>query len=93
MADGAEERKSLQVDDYMGIVLEQGAAIAWQKLGLQPDIVTGAIEQDLEQAKTIIDFVAHTAEFVEPRLDESDRREVQNLVRNLRINYVERARG
>ena len=30
------------------------ATIAWSKLGLQPDLATGRIEKDLEQAKGAI---------------------------------------
>lgn len=71
---------------------DQMAALAWQKLGLQPDMVTGQIVKDLEQAKVAIDLTSHLASFIEPRLDEESKRRIHNLVRDLRINYVEKAK-
>lgn len=68
------------------------ASLAWQKMGLQPDIITGKIETDMAQAKVAVDTVAMLAEVLEPHLeDESDKRSVQNMVRDLRVNYVEKS--
>ena len=68
------------------------ASLAWQKMGLQPDIITGKIEPDMAQAKVAVDTVAMLVEILEPHLDEeSDKRKVQNLVRDLRVNYVEKS--
>lgn len=84
--------KAVSVYDVVVAMVDQMSAIAWQKLGLQPDFMTGKIEKDLEQAKVAIDLTTHLATFIEPRLDEDDKREIHNLVRNLRINYVEKAK-
>lgn len=73
----------------MGL-LEQMAAISWQKLGLQPDIMTGRVESDMAQARVAIDLTAHLAGVLESKLDDEDRRRVQGLVRDLRINWVEK---
>ena len=68
------------------------ASLAWQKMGLQPDIITGKIEPDMAQAKVAVDTVALLAEILEPHLEEeSDKRNVQNIVRDLRVNYVEKS--
>jgi hypothetical protein len=91
MAD-QQEPKSPSVFDLIVMMTDQMAAVAWQKLGLQPDFITGKIEQDLTEAKVAIDLVTHLASFVEPRLDETDKRELHNLIRNLRLNYVEKTR-
>src|SRR5579871_400594 len=67
-------------------ILNQGA---WISLGLVSDPATGQIERDLARAKTPIDSVSFLAEKVEGDLDEQTRRDLQNLVRDLRLNYVQ----
>jgi hypothetical protein len=82
----------VSVYDVIMFMTDQMAALAWQKLGLQPDMVTGQIVKDLEQAKVAIDLTTHLASFIEPRLDEESKRRMHNIVRDLRINYVEKAK-
>ena len=82
----------ISVYDVVIAMTDQMAALAWQKLGLQPDMLTGQIGQDLEEAKVAIDLTTHLATFVEPRLEEDDKRELHNLIRNLRLNYVQKAK-
>lgn len=76
----------------MVVMIEQISSVAWQKLGLQPDMITGTIHKDVAEAKVAIDLVAHLSSQVEPKLDEEDRREMQKLVSNLRLNYVDKSR-
>ena len=87
----SEETARAPVDIYgvLAMTIEQFSALAWQKMGLQPDFVTGQIEKDLAQCKTAIDATAALTSLLEPQLDDNDRRQMQNLVRDLRINYVE----
>ena len=73
-------------------MVDQMAAVAWQKLGLQPDMVTGQIHPDLEEVKGAIAITSHLASFIEPKLEEEDRRRVHTLVRDLRMNYVQKAK-
>ena len=82
----------ISVYDVVVAMVDQMAALAWQKLGLQPDMLTGQISQNLEEAKIAIDLTTHLSTFVEPRLDEDDKRELHNLIRNLRLNYVQKAK-
>ena len=91
---GPEPSTEQPVDVYelLAVMLEQLSAIAWQKLGLQPDFVTGKIEKDAVQCKAAIDTVAALAQVLEAQLDGEDKRRVQNLVRDLQINYVEHFR-
>ena len=74
----------------IAMMVDQVAAIAWQKLGLQPDMLTGKIAKDLEQAKAAIDLASDLANIIEPKLDESDKRRIHGLVRDLRLNYVQK---
>lgn len=83
----------VSVYDVIAIMVDNMAAIAWQKLGLQHDLVTGKLELNADEAKVAIDVTTHLATFIEPRLDEEDRRRIHGLIRDLRINYVERTKG
>jgi hypothetical protein len=69
-------------------ILNQGA---WISLGLISDPASGSIETDLNQAKTAIDCVAFLAEKVEHELDESTKRELRSLVRDLQLNFVQQS--
>lgn len=82
----------LSVYAVITVMVDQMATIAWQKLGLQPDMMTGKLERDLGEAKVAIDLTAHLAAFIEPQLDEEDKRRIHGLVRDLRINYVEKSK-
>ncbi|RYG47844.1 DUF1844 domain-containing protein, partial [bacterium] len=55
-----------------------------------PDIISGQVEENLGEAKIAIDLTAHLASVLEPQLDEEDRRRVQGIVRDLRVNFVNR---
>lgn len=86
-------KEPLSVYDFITVMVDQMAGFAWQKLGLQPDLMTGRIAPDMEEAKVAIDLTAHLASFIEPRLDEEDKRRIHGLIRDLRINYVEKSKG
>ncbi|RYG87486.1 DUF1844 domain-containing protein [bacterium] len=88
-----EEAGPTNVYDLVAAIAEPAIEISWQKLGLRPDMQTGRIEADYEQAKVAIDLVAHLADVLLPKLDDEDRRQMQNVVRDLRLNYVSRTGG
>lgn len=73
-------------------MVETMASIAWQKLGLQPDMLTGKIEPNLDEAKVAIDLTSHLASFIEPRLDGDDKRRIHRLIDDLRINFVTKSK-
>lgn len=82
----------VDVYDVIATMVDTMAAIAWSKLGLQPDMATGRLEADLDQAKVAIDLTTHLAGFIEPKLDEEDKRRIHGLVRDLRLNYVDKSK-
>lgn len=86
-------KEPLHIDSVLMIMVEQVAAVAWQKMGLQPDPMTGTTEVDLEQAKTAIDVVVELCKFLEPKLDSEDLRLIQVLKSNLRVNFVQKQGG
>jgi hypothetical protein len=71
------------------MVMEQLSQLAWVKMGLQPDPVAGRIVKDLDQARLAIDATADLCARIEPHLDDDDRRRVQNLLRDLRVNFTQ----
>jgi hypothetical protein len=62
---------------------------AWGWMGLSPNPFTGEMERDMAQAKIAIDCVTYLVAQVDPHLEEADRREMQNVVSMLRVNYVQ----
>jgi hypothetical protein len=84
-------RGPVDVYDVITLIVDQMAAIAWQKLGLQPDWGTGQIEKDLSQAKVAIDITTHLSTFIEPKLEEHDRQRIHSLIRDLRLNFVQKS--
>jgi len=74
------------------IMVDQMASVAWQKLGLHPDPISGKIGKDLDEAKVAIDVTAGLAAFIEPKLDDADRQRIHGLIRDLRINFVEKSK-
>jgi hypothetical protein len=84
-------RGPIDVYDVLTVMVDQMAAIAWQKLGLQPDWSTGQIEKDLGQAKVAIDITTHLSTFIEPKLEDQDRQRIHTLIRDLRLNFVQKS--
>jgi hypothetical protein len=88
----SESPQPLVVEELVVMMIDQLAAVAWQKMGLQPDMLSGTVDKNLPAAKIAVDAVAALVPLVENQLEESDRREMHNLVRNLRLNFVEKSK-
>ena len=65
---------------------------AWRHLGLRINPATREIEQDLQKAKIAIDVVAFIVGQVSPLVGDSQRRDLQNRVATLQVNFVQRSR-
>jgi hypothetical protein len=87
------EKIAPSVYDHLAIMLDQIGTVAWQKLGLQPDMVTGKIEPNLAEARVAIDVVGYLVSCLETQVDDQDKRQLQSLVRDLKINYVQQQGG
>ena len=79
--------------EMLSMMLDHISMVAWSKLGLQPDPMTGQMSPDMGQAKAAVDAAAALGAILEPQLDGEDKRTVQNLVRDLKVNYVQRSQG
>lgn len=79
--------------DVVTVVLwmvQELQAQAWIKMGLWKDPVTDQMVTDLPQAKIAIDSVAALVEVVRPHLSDDQRREMERLLTDLRLNFVQR---
>lgn len=65
------------------------AAHAWQSMGLIPNPATNKIERSLPDARLAIDAASALVDQVKPRLDDPARREMEALLTDLRVNFVE----
>jgi len=65
------------------------AATAWQSMGLIPHPDTKQIRRDLNDARLAIDSTAALVEVVKSHLSDKQRREVEALLTDLRVNFVE----
>lgn len=88
------EQGQAQPVDVVTIALwtiEELQAQAWIKMGLWKDPVSGELLTDLPQAKIAIDCVAALSEVLKPHLTDAQRRELERLLTDLRLNFVQRS--
>ncbi len=87
-----EERKDESLPDAKTLVvtcLSLLASRAWQAMGLVPNPATKQIERKLDDAQLAIDAAAALAEVIRPHAADAERREIEALLTNLRLNFVE----
>jgi hypothetical protein len=65
---------------------------AWEYLGLIMNPETKEINKDLKKAKIAIDTVAFLYDQIKDGLNPEDFKRIENLLANLRMNYVEKLR-
>lgn len=84
-------REPVDVTAFALWLIGEMQAQAWIKMGLWKDPITGEIQTDLRQAKIAIDCVAALAEVLKPHLEEAQQREIERLLTDLRLNFVQRS--
>lgn len=83
--------RSLSIEGLLHYTVQMFAQFAWQKMGFVPDPATGKVDEDLAQARVAIDVLSRLIEHLEPLLGERERREVQSLLSDLRINFARKS--
>jgi hypothetical protein len=83
----------VNVYELLSMMLDSISSVAWAKLGLRPDPLTGEMAPDMEMAKAAVDASAALGAIIEPQLDGEDKRTIQNLIRDLKVNYVQRSQA
>jgi hypothetical protein len=83
------EAPPLDLPTALGFCVNMLNEVAWMKMGLIPNPLTGKVERDLTQAKAAIDSVGDLIPRLEPFIPEPQRRDLQVMLSNLRINFVQ----
>ncbi len=93
--DDAEKKPSEMVDitsldtySLLGLFVGLLSEKAWQTMGLRTKPGTDKIEADFDQARVAIDTTAFLAEKVQPHLPDTEKRRLESIVTDLKINYV-----
>jgi hypothetical protein len=87
-ADTTEPLTAIDVHSVLRISIAQLAGVAWQMMGLQPDPFTNEIRKDTAQARIAIDAAAALVELLKPHIQGQEARDYQNLLTDLRMNFV-----
>ncbi len=69
---------------FVGLLTEK----AWQTMGLRTKPGSEKIEVDFDQARVAIDTTAFLAEKVQPHLPDIEKRRLEGIVADLKLNYV-----
>jgi hypothetical protein len=83
------EQVPLRAPDLVRWCVTLLATSAWQAMGLIPDPSTHRVERNLDDARLAIDAAAALIEHLRPRLPDTEQREFETLLTNLRLNFVE----
>jgi hypothetical protein len=86
---GEAERVSLQAVDLLRWCVSLLATSAWQAMGLLPDQATKKTERKMDDARLAIDATGALIDHLRPRVEAAERRELETLLANLRLNFVE----
>jgi hypothetical protein len=69
---------------FVGLLTEK----AWQTMGLRTKPGTEKVEVDFEQARVAIDTTAFLAEKVQTHMPDVEKRRLEGIVADLKLNYV-----
>jgi len=83
---------SLNVYSLLGLFVGLLAEKAWQTMGLRTKPGTDKVESDLDQARVAIDTVGFFVEKLQPCLPDDEKRRLEGLVADLKLNYVRLAK-
>jgi hypothetical protein len=75
----------------VGLYVNQLQEIAWSRMGLTPNPTSGTMERDLADARLAIDCASDLIARLDPFLDATTRRDLQNLLATLRMNFVQQS--
>ena len=89
---GVVDMASLDTYSLLGLFVSLLAEKAWQTMGLRTKPGTDKIETDLDQARVAIDTVGFLAEKLQCRLPDEEKRRLEGLVADLKLNYVRLAK-
>ncbi len=86
-----EAPETLNMYDLLRMMLGMCVQQAWIHLGIQLAPGAKELKMDLPQARLAIDTVAYIKEALAAQLQETEKREIEQILATLRLNYVQRA--
>lgn len=89
--DGEAALEPTNAVDLVQMCLGMMNEIAWVKMGLVPDPMTGAIAPDLNQARLAIDCAGDLVHRLEAHVDGRTKRDLDVMLQNLKMNFVRRS--
>ena len=84
---------ALAAADLLTSFLSLMAMKAWEGMGLVPNPMSGKTEKNLEDARLAIDAYAAVFELLRLRVAEGERRDLENALTMLRVNFVDKSGG
>lgn len=88
-ADETEPAEELDTLTLVRWCISALASNAWQRMGLIPSPTTQKVERNLDDARLAIDAVGALADRVKPQLSEQERRDLENILNDLRLNFLQ----
>lgn len=74
---------------FMKILISSLSSQAWIFLGLMPHPGTQKVEKDVQQVKVAIDTIEFIYKQIEIKLEENEKKSIQELLGNLKLNFIE----
>ena len=92
--EGADEESGEIPDVRSVLALFMGELrnLAWLRMGLVANPMTGQMETDLAQAKIAIDTVGFLAQQLEPHVAPEERLPLKAMITDLQLNFVEQSK-
>lgn len=90
-----DEEESTELPDVRSVLalfMGELRNLAWLRMGLVANPMTGQIERDLAQAQMAINTVGFLAEQLEPHVAPEERLPLKAMVSDLRLNFVEQSK-
>jgi hypothetical protein len=90
--DGEESSEIPDVRSVLALFMGELRNLAWLRMGLVANPMTGQIEKDMAQAQIAINTVGFLAEQLEPHVAPEERLPLKAMVSDLRLNFVEQSK-
>lgn len=84
--------RSLDTYSLLSLFVSLLTEKAWQTMGLRTKPGTEKIKVDSDQARDAIDTITFLAEKIQPHLGDVEKRRLQGIVADLKLNYVRLAK-
>ena len=90
--DDEESSEIPDVRSVLALFMGELRNLAWLRMGLVANPMTGEIEKDLAQAQLAINTVGFLADQLEPHVAPEERLPLKAMVSDLRLNFVEQSK-